>query len=249
MNVEDLKIVIADDNLSSRTLLRRFLETFHNISIIAEAENGDDLVQTVIMEEPHLVLVDVSMPILNGIEAVKECLKQLPQLKVIFITGHDDYAVEAFNLSAVDYIVKPVERMRLFHGVEKARQAVKARNEQLLKEFSGMKDILIRLVIRSDKAIHFIPLQDIVFIEKTARKAFVHTRHKIFEINETLGALLKRLDHCFLLTHRSFIINFSHIASIVPSGDSNLVYFHNYDKTAYISKLKLNEVLELLEKA
>ena len=246
--MEELKIVIADDNESSRTILRRFLESFQHLSIVGEAENGEDLLQKVILEEPQLVLVDVSMPILNGIDAIKECLKLLPQLKVIFITGHDDYAVEAFNMSAVDYIVKPVERMRLFHAIEKARQAVKSRNEQLWKEFDTMKDTWKRLVLRSDKAIHFIPMQDIVFIEKTARKVCVHTKYKVLEINETLGGLLKRLDTGFLQTHRAYIVNFTFVSYIIPSGDSHLVYFQNYEKPAYISKHKLNEVLHLLEK-
>ena len=246
--MEELKVIIADDTTTSRTVLRRFLESFQNISIVGEAENGEELLQKVAVEEPHLVLVDISMPILNGIEAIRSCMQILPQLKVIFITGHDDYAVEAFNLSAVDYIVKPVERVRLLQAVEKARQAVKSRNDQLLKEFSNMKEGLKRLVLRAERTIHFIPFPDILFIEKTARKAVVHTKLKKIESNETLGALLKRLDTGFLQTHRAYIVNFAHVSSIVPSGDTNLVYFHNDDRQAYISKHKLNEVLDLLEK-
>jgi len=138
--------------------------------------------------------------------------------------------------------------VRLLQAVEKARQAVKSRNDQLLKEFSNMKEGLKRLVLRAERTIHFIPFPDILFIEKTARKAVVHTKLKKIESNETLGALLKRLDTGFLQTHRAYIVNFAHVSSIVPSGDTNLVYFHNDDRQAYISKHKLNEVLDLLEK-
>jgi diguanylate cyclase (GGDEF)-like protein len=123
--VDEIKIVIADDHEASRKFVRRFLASMDGISVVAEASDGEDLVKQIVIHQPNLVLVDISMPKMNGIKAIKECLKINPELKVIFITGHNEYAVEAFDISAVDYIMKPLERNRLAVAVDKARSIIK----------------------------------------------------------------------------------------------------------------------------
>jgi diguanylate cyclase (GGDEF)-like protein len=144
--VDEIKIVIADDHEPSRKFIRRFLESMHQITIVAEAADGESLLRLVEQYRPNLVLVDISMPKLNGIKAIKECLKILPQLKVIFITGHNEYAVEAFDISAVDYIVKPIQRDRLITAIEKAKAILKMSYELTealyQKEYMAFHDIL-----------------------------------------------------------------------------------------------------------
>lgn len=144
-----IKVVIADDHEPSRRIIRRFIGSLENISIVGEAGNGEELLGQIESAEPHLVLVDIGMPKLDGINAIKECMKINPHLKVIFITGHNEYAVDAFDVSAVDYIVKPIERARLTSAVEKARAIIKMNNELsealYQKEYMAYHDVLTGL--------------------------------------------------------------------------------------------------------
>jgi diguanylate cyclase (GGDEF)-like protein len=144
--VHYIKIVIADDHEPSRRIIRRFLEPLDQITIVGEAGSGEELIRAVADNEPNLVLVDINMPKMNGIQAIKECLSLNPGLKVIFITGHNEYAVEAFDVSAVDYIVKPIEKHRLEVAIEKAKTIIMMNfelNEALhQKEYMASHDVL-----------------------------------------------------------------------------------------------------------
>jgi two-component system, LytTR family, response regulator len=224
-----IDVIIADDNQQSRTILRRFTELHKDFEIIEEASNGEELVQKVLKEKPQLVLLDINMPHLNGIEAIKACLQGVPNLQFIFITGYDEFAVEAFSISALDYIIKPVEVERLFTALNKAKYAIN------VKEI----DRIPRLNIKYRKSTFYIPINEILFIEKQGRKSIVHTRTKTIETYETLGNLSEGLDATFFQSHRSNIINLMEVSEIKSSGETYLVYFVNYDKPAYISKQKI----------
>ncbi|MBA2875236.1 LytR/AlgR family response regulator transcription factor [Thermaerobacillus caldiproteolyticus] len=236
--MDSLKIIIADDNVSSRTLLCHFIHLLPQYKIVGEAASGEDFVQLVLKEKPDIVLVDINMPDLNGMEAVKLCKQLLPTLQVIFITGYDEFAVEAFEISATDYIVKPIERTRLFNALEKARRLIQLSNQTNLSIKAKNK----RLGIKSQNSILFLPMEDILFAEKENRKTVVHTSHERYETTETLNEIENKLDDYFFKTHRSYIVNLEKIVKIEPAGETYLAYFIDSNKFAYISKLKINEV-------
>jgi two-component system, LytTR family, response regulator len=119
-----LKIVVADDDASSRILLHHFIRFLPQYKVVGEAISGEEFVRLVLEEKPDIALVDIKMPDLDGKEAVKICKQSLPALQVIFTTGYDEFAVKAFEIAATDYIVKPIERTRLFHALEKARKLI-----------------------------------------------------------------------------------------------------------------------------
>lgn len=236
--MESFKIIIADDNVTSRTLLRHFIHVLPQYKIVAEAVNGEEFVRLVLEEKPDIVLVDINMPGLNGMEAVKICKQAVPALQIIFITGYDEFAVEAFEISATDYIVKPIERVRLFHALEKARKLI----ELFRQDCSSIRKKDKRLDIKSQGSILFLPLDDILFIEKESRKTVIHTSNERYETTETLSEIESRLDDYFFKTHRSYIVNLKKIVKIEPAGETYLAHFLDSHKIAYISKLKINEV-------
>jgi two-component system, LytTR family, response regulator len=236
--MKQIEVIIADDNQQSRTILRRFTEMKEGFKIIDEASSGEELVEKVQMKKPQLVLVDINMPQLNGIEAIKACLQGEPLLQFIFITGHDEFAVEAFSISALDYIVKPVELERLFIALEKAKLALENNDQNRVK----------KLAIKYRKSIFYIPFNEILFIEKLGRKTMIHTKSKIVETYGSLGELCNELDDTFFQSHRSNIINLQKVSEIKSSGETHLVYFENYDKHAYISKQKLSYVQHEIKK-
>lgn len=230
-----MNVLIADDDLSSRKLLQLFIEKLPGFNIIGEASDGEELIHQVLKGKPDLVLVDINMPLLNGMDAVKSCIEFHPSLQVIFITGYDDYALEAFSVKAVDYILKPIERTRLYAALERASVQM---NRNTIKSTYPKND----LMIKQNSTIVFIPFDEIIFIERLERKSVVYTLSKQYETNESLSNLEKLLDSRFLASHRSYIINMEHIAMIEASGQSYKAIFKNFNKTAKIAKNKLAEL-------
>ncbi|AMX83624.1 LytTR family transcriptional regulator [Geobacillus subterraneus] len=235
--MNDLKVLIADDDAVSRAILRNFIRLFPNYDVVAEAATGEELLQLVFEKQPDIVLVDIGMPGLDGIEAVKLCRQSLPDVQVIFTTGYDEFAVKAFELSAADYIVKPIERTRLFQALEKARKFIEIARHPVVSMKSDK-----RLEIRSKHSIVWLPLEDVLFVEKENRKTIIHTADEQYETTTPLNDIEKRLTDCFLKTHRSYIINLKKVVKIVQIGETYAAHFFGCEKVAYISKLKFHEV-------
>ncbi len=232
-----MKVLIAEDNAASRKLLKHLIKSVPNYQIVGEAVNGEELINKVMAEKPDIVLVDINMPLLNGMEAVKSCKKILPTLQVIFITGHDEYALEAFGVNAIDYIVKPIERDRLYSALE--RSAVFSKQTgTILPPAPVKKD----LMIKQRNQYSFIPLDEIIFIERADRKSVIHTVNQKIELNEALTDLEEILDSRFVASHRSFIINLQYLNRIETVGQSYIAHFKNYEETAKVSKNKLVEL-------
>jgi two-component system, LytTR family, response regulator len=239
--MEELKVVIAEDDFSSKTLLSYFIELLSEYKVVGEASNGKELIEVVQKVKPDIVLVDIHMPLLNGVEAAKMCKEMLPSLQVIFTTGSEEFAVEAFNISAIDYIVKPIEKVRLFIALEKAKQSL-----QLHARTETKPVIKNKLAIKSNQAILYITIEDILYIEKEGRKSILHTEEGRYESLESLQELEDRLPDFFFKTHRSYLVNLRKIIKIKPFGETYIAEFTVPEKFASISKLKIHEVQRLM---
>lgn len=241
MRMEKFKVIIADDDHPSRMVLMHFIRLLPEYEVVQEAANGEEFIQLVMKEEPEIVLVDINMPDLNGMEAVKICKERFPSLQVIFTTGYDEFAVEAFNISAADYIVKPIERTRLFIALEKAKKQIQFNNgsNQVMEKAK-------KLAIKSNNTFLYLSIDDILYAEKEGRKTILHTKDSNYETSDSLQELEGKLPNQFYKTHRSFLVNLRKITKIVPSGETYLAHFNRTEKIAYISKLKINDVHRLL---
>ncbi|WP_078380455.1 LytR/AlgR family response regulator transcription factor [Sutcliffiella halmapala] len=234
------KIVIADDDLSSRTLLKHFIDLFPEYELVGDAQSGLEFIKLVQQADPDIVLVDINMPGLSGVEAIKECkkFKRLNPMQVIFTTGYSDFAVEAFDVSAIDYVIKPIERTRLLQALEKAKKMMdfeqNALNELPTSDY--------KVSFKSNNAMLYIQLKDILFFEKEARKTILHLKNERYEISESLKELSSRLPNIFFKTHKSYLVHLNKISSIEASGETYLAYFSQTNKKAFISKLKISEV-------
>ncbi|MHC0038882.1 LytR/AlgR family response regulator transcription factor [Pseudoneobacillus sp. C159] len=237
--MEKLTVILAEDDDSSRLLLSKFIEALPEFEVIGEASTGEELVDLVMIKHPDLALVDIHMPVINGVEAVRVCKKIFPSLQVIFTTGSVDFAVDAFNVSAVDYLVKPIERLRLYVALEKAKKSIRL-------EHNISKKVLSKLTIKSNNAFIYLDIEDILFIEKEGRKCMIHTVDNQFVTTQTLQELIEQLPGYFYKSHRSYIINIRKVEKIAPFGETYLAYFASEKKVAHISKLKINDVHQLL---
>ncbi|MCM3726568.1 LytTR family two component transcriptional regulator [Neobacillus bataviensis] len=231
-----MRVLIAEDHAPSRKLLKHLIKPLQSYEMVGEAVNGEDLICKVMIEKPDIILVDINMPLLNGMEAVKSCKKVVPSLQVIFITGHDEFALEAFSVNAIDYIVKPIDRDRLYAALGRAAALAKTPAE------SERPTVKKDLMVKQSNRFSFIPLDDIIFIERADRKAVIHTIDQKIEVNEALTNLEELLDSRFVASHRSYIINLQYLKRIETAGQTYKAYFKNYEETAKVSKNKLAEL-------
>lgn len=234
-----LKVVLAEDHEESLEILDFFINNHPDFKVVDSCKNGEELVRKVARHKPDIVVADIKMPELNGVEAIKKSLQFHPELKFIFVTGYDDFAVEAFNISAVDYVVKPLEMSRLYSALEKAKSTI-----MLSKTRSIGNDKKLPFKFNGDT--YYVPFSNIFFIEKVGKKCFIYTKEKTFETYTNLMDLYELLDDSFYLAHRSNIINLHHVFCIKQKNETYLVYFLHFDKHAHISKLKIKEVRKLI---
>ncbi|MCD7035973.1 LytTR family DNA-binding domain-containing protein [Metabacillus sp. GX 13764] len=232
-----MNVLIADDNKESLKVLDYCISQVTGFHVIGKCSNGKELKEQAILLNPDLILTDIRMPELNGIDVIRECQMLLPNIKCIFITGFDQYALEAFDLAAVDYILKPFKPARLYKALLLAKEQLfplkaEEQNKRLQLKFNG--------------SLYYVPLKEIIFIEKSGKKSIVYTRKASYETYENISALGNQLDNSFFQTHRSYIVNLRMISHITPKHSTYLAYFLNSKKYAHISKLRLTEFHEKL---
>ncbi|WP_010175674.1 LytR/AlgR family response regulator transcription factor [Bacillus coahuilensis] len=118
-----IRVILADDNEDALEILSEYISKFPGYEVVAQCKNGDELVNQSISLMPDLIITDIQMPKLSGLEAVREISSMLENSCFIFITAYDQFAVDAFDIAAVDYVIKPVKRQRLFIAMEKDKKS------------------------------------------------------------------------------------------------------------------------------
>jgi two-component system, LytTR family, response regulator len=246
-----MRLLIVDDEALARAFLTEQLGGMAGIEIIGEAANGFEAVKLTETLAPDVVLLDVQMPRLSGLEVVELLGERAPA--VVFITAHDEFAVRAFEIHAVDYLLKPVEPARLAQALERARARLgrpedRAGVAALLAAPRPQGYPLERVLIREDAHIHVLPVHRIDFIEAQDDYLSVAAGGRRYRKQQTLSQLESQLDRSrFVRIHRSFILNVERIARIDPyAKDSWLVQLADgtrlpMSRTGY---QRLKEVLE-----
>lgn len=226
--MEHLKVLIADDERPARAFLKGVLRTFPEIEIVAEAENGVEAVELIRALRPDLALLDLQMPELSGLEAVKLLSdEELPL--VAFVTAYDQFALQAFELNAVDYLLKPVERERLGMTLERAAErleradwrpseAEKLRGASRTHADLTQDEILERIPVKKRDEIYLIPTAGIASIIADGELLRITTRENLrYEINFRLKDLEPRLDPAkFVRLSRGSIVNLDLVSHISP---------------------------------
>lgn len=223
-----LRILIADDERPARLFLRSLIESFDDTEIVGEAENGAEAVELIENIKPDLALLDLQMPAVTGLEAVKLIKKKSMPL-VAFVTAYDEYAVQAFEIGAVDYLLKPVDRSRLrlmldraqmrleqsdFRETEAAR--IKAATEIYEESVSGER--LERIPVKYHDTIVLVPVEDVASVVADAELLHITTVEDItYTINFRLKDLEARLDPAkFIRLSRGTLVNLEMISHVTP---------------------------------
>lgn len=228
-----IKTVICDDNEKARYIIVKYIKKLNipEIDVIAEAQNGYELVEICKKQNPDLILLDIDMPFINGIDTAKKIIEFLPDTFFIFITAFSSFSLDAFEIHAFDYILKPVSIERL----EKSLLHI------IQKKIESISDSSNNVTFISKHNLYSIKQNDILFIERTGRKSLIHTRNKKLEIYESLNNLQNKLNsNIFFRSHNGYIINKHAIEKINKSfGEPYEVVFKNYCSPAYISRRKM----------
>ncbi len=220
-----LKALIVDDEPLARLLISEFLAPHGDIVIVGECDNGLEAVKQIAALTPGLVFLDIQMPRLNGLEVLEASgLRQ----GVIFTTAHDQHAIQAFELHAVDYLLKPFSRARFDDALARARsllspatplQDAAARGSALVALVAGQSGPLARVLIRDREQVHVIPVDKIDCIESQGDYLAVYSEGKCYLKRQRLSEIEALLDdRHFLRVHRSFIIILAQLQLIEKHG-------------------------------
>ena len=230
------KIIIIDDEAPARDLIRHYLQTHHNIEIVAEADNGFSAMKLIRELNPQLIFLDVQMPKLTGFEML-ELMDNPPE--IIFSTAFDQYAIRAFELNAVDYLLKPYSKERFDAAMQKALLRIQSGTsaQQELQTFRNAiapaSETLSRIAVKDRQQIHVVPVVDIDYIESDGDYVKIHTAKSAYLKEKTMKYFEENLPRQFIRIHRSFIVNVNEVAKI-----------ELYEKESYRVHLKNGETLK-----
>jgi len=223
-----LSAIIVDDEQLARDELAYLLKNLGDVSVVGQGKNGLEAVSMIREHNPDLVFLDVQMPGLDGFGVIKKLLdRKVPLPKIVFATAFDEYAVKAFEVNAVDYILKPFDKKRVAQSIEKVRTKIEAgagpeeKFDALMKMLASQKPqtakILIkaagRLFLADPKDICYATIEDGVITVATGGHAGMEGQSNC----RTLEELFENLDpNLFWRAHRSFLVNINHIREVVP---------------------------------
>lgn len=226
-----LNTVVVDDELPAREELCFLIEQLDGVSIVGQAENGVDGLQLIEDLRPHVALLDIQMPGLSGFEVARLLLDRQVRSHVVFVTAFDQYAIDAFEVNAVDYLLKPVEQDRLVQAFERVRRRVESdepledRLQRLLRMVTGRQQRPAQVAIKVGERLLPIQTDDIIYASVDGDIIHVVTSQFAGTANyRTLDELQARLDpDVFWRVHRSHLVNINKVKEIVPWFSRNYI--------------------------
>jgi len=219
-----IRVVIVDDEPPARARLRRLLADHPDIDVVAECGDGASAVHSIETAGPDLVLLDIQMPELDGFDVLQAL--DLPQLPaIVFVTAFDQYAVRAFQVHALDYVLKPVESDRLGEALAHARVRLAERRSSaasagvaaLLRDLTKDRPYLSRVPVRADGRVRVIDLAGVDWLGAADNYVALHAGSREYLVRDTIGRIEQRLDpRHFVRVHRSTIVRIERIVELVP---------------------------------
>ena len=214
--MKEFKTIVIDDERLAREELKNVLSDFPEIKIIGEAQNGDEGIERIIELKPDLIFLDISMPGMSGFEMLKR-LEEIPY--VIFVTAYDEYALKAFEVDALDYIMKPVDPERVGEAIDKLKSKEVHDFESESSHRLGRKErqltITDRVFIKDGEKCYFVSLSEVRMLESDGNYVKVYFGTSRPLILRSLNSFEERLDpEFFFRANRKFIVNMEWIENI-----------------------------------
>jgi two-component system LytT family response regulator len=220
----ELRCVVVDDEPPARKRVRELLAAARDVTVVGEARTGTEAVQVISDLQPDVVFLDVQMPELDGFGVLAAL--ETPPPAVVFVTAYDAYALKAFEVHALDYLLKPFDRERFTAALDRARATVSRhpaaddpRLLALLGELTARDHRLTRIAVKTGGRIRLVPVHEIEWIEASGNYLRLHVAGAWYLVRETMQAMEGKLDPAlFARIHRSTIVNIEQIAELAPSS-------------------------------
>jgi two-component system LytT family response regulator len=243
-----LRVAIVDDEAPARAILREYLENDGDAEVVAECGNGFEAVQAVANLKPDLLLLDVQMPKLDGFE-VLELIER--DVAVVFVTAYDQYALKAFDVHAVDYLLKPFGPERLSQALERVRarlfQGPRRPSEPLAPRLRDPQRPITRILIRDGANVHIVPLSKIDYAEAQDDYVSIHAEKRSYLKEQTMSELEATLDpRHFVRIHRSYLLNLDRLAKVEMTDKDSRVAILRDDTRLPISRSGYTRLSALL---
>ncbi|RMF58279.1 MAG: DNA-binding response regulator [Calditrichaeota bacterium] len=228
LNDDKIRAVLVDDEELARKLVREYLSDYPQVEIVAECSSGREAVKRVNALRPDLLFLDIQMPELNGFQ-VLERLERIPC--VIFSTAYDQYAIKAFEVNALDYLLKPYDRERFDEAMQRAFERLRSRQPAenlvaLLQALQAERDAPHRFWVRTAGCLKPLKPEAIDWIEAMDDYACLHVGPERHLVSQTMKELEAKLDpRTFMRIHRSTIVNLDRIKEVRPVGDGSFRVF------------------------
>lgn len=222
-----IRVAIVDDEEPSRDELRYLLEQIPGITIVLEAESSMELLNNIERIQPHIIFLDIEMPKDNGLKLAQTIYDKKLSIFIIFATAHEEFALKAFELNAIDYILKPFSLKRVMQCIERMRTLLqssldvhKPEVESIRKQFNRNK-----LALEYNGKTIIINVDDIIIACCEEGQLLIYTKNKIYNSSMALNELQMRLDTRFFRSHRGYLVNTEKITEVIPwfNGTLNLV--------------------------
>ncbi len=219
--MDDLRVLIADDDMGMRTIMRKIVDRVEDFVLVAEAADGKTALELFEKMKPDVVFLDVEMPEMTGVECARAIQDLNPNTVIIFATAHDSYMSDAFEVYAFDYLIKPFKVERVIQTLERARERLLFRTDRTVAAPSPKQRVLSgRMMLRHRDGVTFVDLKAILLIQREDRSTVLYTAdQERYVTNDTLSEMEERLPQdVFFRCHKSYIINLNHIKDITPYG-------------------------------
>jgi two-component system LytT family response regulator len=216
--MKDVTVVVADDEPIVRLGLKAAIAAEAGFVLLGEARNGREAIEMTRRLQPDVLMIDVHMPVVDGFD-VLAALGPLAVPVVIFVTAHDEYAVRAFDVNAVDYLLKPFDTERAQLALHRARAKLQ------LAERAGPAHG-DHILVKHEDRVHVVPLSTIEWLEAYGNYIRVHAGRRVLQMRGTLTEFAGRLaERGFVRIHRSALVNVAHISHLepLPSGESTVI--------------------------
>lgn len=251
----NIKVLIADDEVLAREKMCSLLHLVNDVEIVGQCSNGLEVIQFLQQHTCDLIFLDIQMPEMGGFEILEHLqFGNLPY--IVFVTAYDQYALKAFEVHALDYLLKPFDRERLGQTLQRVRSQITQDREvsqqkkllQLMQNLQPTQTYIERMVIKNAGKVFFVKTNEIACIEAAGNylKIYTHDSHHL--VRETMQSLLHKLNpQTFVRIHRSWIVNVERIQSMEAYGNNEYVVYLSNNQIVHSGRSYYNQIKLLLQ--
>jgi two-component system, LytTR family, response regulator len=248
-----IQTILADDEVLARQKLRQLLRAESDIEIVGECATASETVELVLAAKPDLLFLDIRMPGMDGFDVIGAlaCDGDFPMPAIVFTTAYDNYALRAFDVHAVDYLLKPFTAMRLHEAILRVheRTLAKTASDVSIGQNGNEADLASRIVFKSRGRILFLPVADIRWVRAEENYVRLCTGQETHLLRETMSHLETRLDpRSFLRVHRSFIVNLNFVKEVRTEQDGESVVMMTDGQKVAMSRGYRSRIMETLQR-